>query len=74
MQKTEVTLAGVRLYVDYTYYPACRGARRDGLQIEPDEVEDVVVEQVTVDEGVDLSELLKLDNIHERIRDQILGA
>ena len=72
-RRSEVTLAGVTLYVDYTHYPACRGARRDGLQIEPDEVEDIEIDQVTVDEGVDVSELLMLDDIHERIREKILG-
>lgn len=72
-RKAEVTLAGVTLYVDYTYYAACRGAYRDGLKIEPDEDEDIEIDQVTVDNGVDLSELLKLDDIHDRIREKILG-
>ena len=73
-RKTEVTLAGVTIYVDYSYHSARRGARRDGLQIDPDEVEDIEIDQVTVDEGVDVSELLMLDNIHGRIRDIILDA
>lgn len=74
MPKTEVCIAGVTLYVDFTRFGASRGAYRDGLQIEPDCPECIEVDQVTVDEGVDMSELLKLDNIHGRIRDQILGA
>jgi len=73
-QKTDVCIKGVTLHVEYTYFPPCRGAYRDGLKIEPDEPEDIEIDKVTADPGEDLSPLFDIPDVNGWIRDSILGA
>ena len=43
-----VDLIDVEVEVEYSLYPACKGAREGGLQLEPDEDAGIDIECVTI--------------------------
>lgn len=62
--------------VAYSYYQGCRGAREPGgLQIEPDEPENVEITAVTIG-GVDIQEQLskaQIESIESQCFDDVRG-
>lgn len=72
-----VTYAGADWRVVGSYYEGCKGARRDGLQIEPDEPASFEIAEVYLDQnGIDLYEYLTdecLGYLEGAALEQIMG-
>lgn len=56
---------GYDVRIKYRYYAGCRGAREEGLQMEPDEPPSVEIEEVKKEDGTDLLDRLDDDTVKE---------
>lgn len=50
-------VASVELYVEYSFYAGCKGAREGGLQLEPDEGPDVEINAVYLTDPRDFGDV-----------------
>lgn len=68
MEKT-VTIEGIDLTIDFDHYPASRGRRENGIPIEPDEDEEIIINTVH-HSGDDITEIIScccLDDIEKAL-------
>lgn len=74
-KKVEVAiLSGSCLwFVKGVYYPARRGSRVDGLQVEPDEAENVRIDEVFVVAGSGEKVNLPLEVLNEKFVEELSG-
>jgi len=69
-----ISYKGIQLSINYTYYPASRGAREHGtgLQLEPDEPESVDIDNVELESELgDLTLYLDLGGLLDGQEDEI---
>ena len=57
---------GTELDVDYTYCPPSRGLRKNGIQMEPDEEAEIIIDSIKTKHGIDITELTS-----QRVDDEI---
>lgn len=65
-----IDIGDVTFEINFNYYPASRGAREGGLQLEPDEPAMAEINEISL-AGNDVTELLD-DKIIEKIEEKLL--